>query len=180
MVPPQVVDRFQTLVRLSQDAYIDPANLKLVRALRHAQNFRQCFDSALRPNIVRIPKPHCIYHCMDTHSSGVQRREILSERYWNAFESPSQIGELGEGAFAKVTHCELKLGDKTVDCAVKTLRPELISNRDDLKMFIREGVTLKRIHHPCVLRPEPWTDNAISHARWRCTGEGRVGKMWTD
>ena len=65
----------------------------------------------------------------------------------------AQVKDLGEGAFATVTQCELTLEGKTVDCAVKYLRPELFHNEQDVKMFIREGSTLKRIRHPCALNP---------------------------
>lgn len=60
-----------------------------------------------------------------------------------------QVANLGDGGFAKVSHCKLMLDSEELDCAVKMLKPELFSHRQDVEMFIREGVTLKRIHHPC-------------------------------
>lgn len=61
----------------------------------------------------------------------------------------TQVADIGEGSFAKVTHCKLMLESSELDCAVKMLKPELFKNTQDVKMFIREGVTLKRIQHPC-------------------------------
>ena len=67
----------------------------------------------------------------------------------------AQVGDLGEGSFAKVTHCKLMLGGKEMDCAVKMLKPELFGNRQDVEMFIKEGVAIKRISHPCGLNSKP-------------------------
>mmetsp|Transcript_21115 Transcript_21115/g.63531 ORF Transcript_21115/g.63531 Transcript_21115/m.63531 type:complete len:531 (+) Transcript_21115:485-2077(+) len=87
-----VVSKFQELVRLAQEAYIDPADL-------------------------------------------------------------SRVKDLGEGAFAKVVHCRLDSHDGTFqDVAVKLLKPSLFGSQLDVQDFIREGVVLKRMRHPSVVR----------------------------
>ena len=61
--------------------------------------------------------------------------------------------DLGEGAFAKVVECLVTVkGDSEKPpepCAVKLLKPALFDSNQDVTDFIKEGVVLRKIKHPC-------------------------------
>ncbi|KAL0045432.1 hypothetical protein WJX82_006390 [Trebouxia sp. C0006] len=55
---------------------------------------------------------------------------------------------LGEGAFATVQHCTLKQENgQAVQVAVKKLKPHVLSNAVDLREFLSEANTLRRLKH---------------------------------
>ncbi|KAL0021605.1 hypothetical protein WJX79_004187 [Trebouxia sp. C0005] len=55
---------------------------------------------------------------------------------------------LGEGAFATVQHCTLKQENgQAVQVAVKKLKPHVLSNAMDLREFLSEANTLRRLKH---------------------------------
>ena len=65
--------------------------------------------------------------------------------------SAPQGSELGEGSFATVEECVLR-GQRV---AVKRLRAELVTNLDEVECFLAEGMTLSKLHHPCVPYDRP-------------------------
>ena len=67
-----------------------------------------------------------------------------------------QVRALGEGAFAKVVQCTLRAEGRAEDCAVKLLKPALFASDLDVADFVREGVVLRRIRHPCVSCVPTW------------------------
>lgn len=79
-----------------------------------------------------------------------------------------QVADIGEGSFAKVTHCKLRVSDRELDCAVKLLKPELFSDIKEVVMFIKEGVTLKEIHHPCAFTPTLFLSHNFQATCARC------------
>ncbi len=57
--------------------------------------------------------------------------------------------DLGEGAFAKVVECQVTRDGRPEPCAVKLLKPALFDSTQDVTDFIKEGVVLRKIKHPC-------------------------------
>lgn len=55
---------------------------------------------------------------------------------------------LGEGAFAYVNLAELGTGRLV---AVKTLKPELLENPKDVKLFLKETELMRKIRHPAIV-----------------------------
>ena len=66
--------------------------------------------------------------------------------------------DLGEGAFAKVVECVVARGDAEEPCAVKLLKPTLFDSTQDVTDFIKEGVVLRKIKHPCAFTCAPAAD----------------------
>ena len=61
--------------------------------------------------------------------------------------------DLGEGAFAKVVECVVERDGAQQPCAVKLLKPALFDSNQDVTDFIKEGVVLRKIKHPCAPNP---------------------------
>ena len=90
------------------------------------------------------------------------RRRVQAETFgshvlsWNAPVAEAgfilllaQVRDLGEGAFAKVVECQVARDGKDEPCAVKLLKPALFDSTQDVTDFIKEGVVLRKIKHPC-------------------------------
>ncbi len=56
--------------------------------------------------------------------------------------------QLGEGAFAFVNLGELENGCLV---AVKTLKPELLENPEDVKLFLKETELMRKIRNPAIV-----------------------------
>ncbi|GIL66127.1 hypothetical protein Vafri_19725 [Volvox africanus] len=83
-------------------------------------------------------------------------RLILQELLGELFIPPEQLvmhGTFGQGAFATVQRCGLEMvpGGPSLSVAVKTLKPHVLSDLEDLRRFLLEANLLRKLHHPNIV-----------------------------
>ncbi|GIM07473.1 hypothetical protein Vretimale_11598, partial [Volvox reticuliferus] len=83
-------------------------------------------------------------------------RLILQELLGELFIPPERLvkhGNFGQGAFATVQKCGLEMapGGPSLSVAVKTLKPHVLSDFEDLRRFLLEANLLRKLHHPNIV-----------------------------
>ncbi|GLI67684.1 hypothetical protein VaNZ11_011946 [Volvox africanus] len=83
-------------------------------------------------------------------------RLILLELLGELFIPPELLvmhGTFGQGAFATVQRCGLEMlpGGPSLAVAVKTLKPHVLSDFEDLRRFLLEANLLRKLHHPNIV-----------------------------